>query len=176
MALKKRVHLDYTLKSEPLCKSERRWQVPSHQRQGILSKTHMFTRKMLFMDTVRSRSVVSEQPEEMVTKRSVWYHDRAVWLGGLGVLCFSLTLPATHLAEPGFGNVVVGLGRALVAAVLAGTVLLAQLRSGVLAVLLFAVVQGGGHLPAGDGWMLAAVGTGAVGYTEDGRLARELGG
>ncbi len=48
--------------------------------------------------------------------------------------------------------------------------------AGVLAVLLFAVVQGGGHLQAGDGWMLAAVGTGALGYTEGGRLARELGG
>ncbi|HEX7735028.1 MAG TPA: DMT family transporter, partial [Ktedonobacteraceae bacterium] len=34
----------------------------------------------------------------------------------------------------------------------------------------------GGHLQAGDGWMLAAVVTGAVGYTEGGRLARELGG
>lgn len=172
--------------------------------------------------------------------------NRAVWLGGLGVLCFSLTLPATHLAETGFGSVTVGLGRALVAAVLAGIVLLARreripprrtwaslvcvaggvvvgfplfsalalegtpvahgaiiggllpaltavggvLRggerprmlfwfsciAGMLAVLLFAIVQGGGHVQIGDVWMLAAVGAGAVGYTEGGRLARELGG
>lgn len=198
------------------------------------------------MDIARSHPVVSEKSEEMVTKRPVWYRDRAAWLGGLGVLCFSFTLPATHLAESGFGSVVVGLGRALVAAVLAGIVLLLRreripprrtwaglvcvaggvvigfplfsalalegtpvahgaiisgllpaltavggaLRggerprllfwlsciAGVLAVLFFTVVQGGGHLQAGDGWMLAAVGTGAVGYTEGGRLARELGG
>ena len=199
------------------------------------------------MDThVRLRSETSVEPTEIVAHHAAWYRDRAVWMGGLGVLCFSLTLPATHLAEPGFGSVVVGLGRALVAAVLAGIVLLVRreripprhtwvglicvaggvvvgfplfsalalegtpvahgaivtgllpaltavggvLRggerprvlfwlscgAGVLAVLLFAVVQGGGHLQAGDGWMLAAVATGAVGYTEGGRLARELGG
>lgn len=194
----------------------------------------------------QARSAVSEECGEAAPGQRAWFRDSAVWLGGVGVLCFSLTLPATHLAEPGFGSVVVGLGRALVAAALAGIVLLVRrervpprrtwaglicvaagvvvgfplfsalalegtpvahsaiisgllpaltaiggvLRggerprvlfwlscgAGVLAVLLFAVVQGGGHLQAGDGWMLAAVGTGAVGYTEGGRLAREMGG
>lgn len=198
------------------------------------------------MDTVRARPAVSEQPETMMVNRAGWFRNRAVWLGGLGVLCFSLTLPATHLAEAGFGSVTVGLGRALVAAVLAGIVLLVRreripprrtwgslvcvaggvvvgfplfsalalegtpvahgaiiggllptltavggvLRggerphrlfwlsclAGMMAVLLFAVIQGGGHLQIGDIWMLAAVGAGAVGYTEGGRLARELGG
>ncbi len=46
-----------------------------------------------------------------------------VLLGGLGVLCFSLTLPATRAADPAFGGIVVGLGRALVAAALAGLLL-----------------------------------------------------
>jgi drug/metabolite transporter (DMT)-like permease len=44
-------------------------------------------------------------------------------LGGLGVLAFSLSLPATRASVPELGGVVVGLGRALVAAVLAGVLL-----------------------------------------------------
>ena len=47
----------------------------------------------------------------------------ALLLGALGVLCFSFTLPATRVAVPVFGGTVVGLGRALVAAVLAGALL-----------------------------------------------------
>jgi len=45
-------------------------------------------------------------------------------LGGLGVLAFSLTLPATKAAEPAFGAVTVGIGRAVLAAALAAVVLL----------------------------------------------------
>ncbi len=45
--------------------------------------------------------------------------------GMLGVLAFSLTLPATRAAVPALGSTVVGLGRALVAASLAGLLLLA---------------------------------------------------
>jgi drug/metabolite transporter (DMT)-like permease len=37
----------------------------------------------------------------------------------LGILCFSFTFPATRLADPDFGGTIVGLGRALVAALLA---------------------------------------------------------
>jgi drug/metabolite transporter (DMT)-like permease len=44
-------------------------------------------------------------------------------LGFIGVCCFSLTLPATRVAVPELGAVVVGLGRAVIAAVLAGLVL-----------------------------------------------------
>ena len=44
-------------------------------------------------------------------------------LGGLGVLAFSLSLPATRASVPELGSVGVGLGRALVAAVLAGVLL-----------------------------------------------------
>ncbi|CAA9561533.1 MAG: Permease of the drug/metabolite transporter (DMT) superfamily [uncultured Thermomicrobiales bacterium] len=44
--------------------------------------------------------------------------------GFLGVLAFSLTLPATRAAVPELGGVVVGLGRAVVAAALAGALLL----------------------------------------------------
>jgi drug/metabolite transporter (DMT)-like permease len=177
---------------------------------------------------------------------SPWYRDTAIWMGAGGVLCFSFTLPATHLADPAFGGLVVGLGRAIIAAVLAGLVLVLRrdpfpprqswpgllfvalgvvigfplfsalalqgtsvahgaiingllpaataiggvLRvkerppllfwlscvAGTVAVILFVVVQGAGHLQPGDGWMLAAVAAGAMGYTEGGRLARDLGG
>ncbi len=44
---------------------------------------------------------------------------RGLLWGALGVLAFSLTLPATRAAVPELGGVTVGLGRALVAAVLA---------------------------------------------------------
>ncbi|WP_158501705.1 EamA family transporter [Vitiosangium sp. GDMCC 1.1324] len=44
-------------------------------------------------------------------------------LGAMGVTAFSLTMPATRVAVPELGSTVVGLGRALVAAVLAGLVL-----------------------------------------------------
>jgi drug/metabolite transporter (DMT)-like permease len=47
-------------------------------------------------------------------------------LGALGVLAFSLTLPATRAAEPALGPVTVGLGRAVVAALLAAAVLRAR--------------------------------------------------
>jgi drug/metabolite transporter (DMT)-like permease len=47
-------------------------------------------------------------------------------LGGLGVLCFSLTFPATTAAEHAFGPVLVGAGRAVPAALLAIAVLRAR--------------------------------------------------
>lgn len=49
-----------------------------------------------------------------------------VSLGALGVLAFSVTLPATEVAERSFDPVVVGLGRAAVAAALAFVVLVAR--------------------------------------------------
>lgn len=188
----------------------------------------------------------SNQTATPVASAPRWYRDTAIWMGSLGVLCFSFTFPATSVAIPVFGGVVVGLGRALIASLLAGIVLFVRREplpprrtwlglvlvacgvvvgfplfsalalegtpvahsaivngllpiatavgavirvgerprplfwiscvAGMLAVFLFAVVQGGGHLQPGDGWMLAAVAIGAVGYTEGGRLSRELGG
>ena len=46
------------------------------------------------------------------------------WWAALGVLCFSLTLPATRLAVPELGSVTVGFGRAAVAGLLAAALLL----------------------------------------------------
>src|SRR5215472_9101783 len=62
-------------------------------------------------------------------RNKVWFRDTAVWMGGLGVLIFSFTLPATHEAVAAFGGVVVGLGRAVIAAVFASAVLLARHES-----------------------------------------------
>src|SRR5258708_6759369 len=47
-------------------------------------------------------------------------------LGALGVLCFSVTFPATRAAEESFSPLVVGVGRAVPAAVLAVIVLAAR--------------------------------------------------
>ena len=47
-------------------------------------------------------------------------------LGALGVLCFSITFPATHAAEASFSPVTVGVGRAIPAAVLAIIILAAR--------------------------------------------------
>ncbi len=53
-------------------------------------------------------------------------------LGSLGVLCFSVTFPATHAAEASFSPVVVGVGRAVPAAALA-IILLAARRQPMIA-------------------------------------------
>jgi len=167
-------------------------------------------------------------------------------LGFLGVLTFSFTLPLTRVAAPELGGSFVGMGRALLAAVLAiglltvrresvpdrrhwrgivlvalgtvfgfglfssiamqtvpaahgvvvvgllpaATAVMAVIRAGerpklsfwiacaagVVAVLIFALAQGAGSLQVEDLWLLAAVGMGALGYAEGGRLSRELGG
>ena len=47
----------------------------------------------------------------------------ALLMGFIGVVCFSLTLPATRVAVPELGAVVVGLGRAIIAALLAAALL-----------------------------------------------------
>jgi drug/metabolite transporter (DMT)-like permease len=61
---------------------------------------------------------VQPTPSLAVSRRT-----EALLLGGLGVLAFSLTLPATKLALHGLQPAFVGLGRALVAAVLAAAAL-----------------------------------------------------
>jgi len=47
---------------------------------------------------------------------------------------------------------------------------------GMVTVLVFAMIQGAGQIRVADLWLLAAVGCAALGYTEGGMLARELGG
>ena len=164
----------------------------------------------------------------------------------LGILVFSFTLTATRVIVPQMGGVFVGLGRALVAALLAGGLLLVRreclpprrlwlplfttalgvvigfpiftsiaLQSvpaihgviivgllpaatavlgvlrvrervvplfwcavllGVAGILTFAISEGAGALRLEDGYLLAAVLLGALGYAEGGRLAKEIGG
>jgi drug/metabolite transporter (DMT)-like permease len=61
-----------------------------------------------------------------MTRRSSQRPGLAAWLYGLlGVVCFSLTLPATRLAVTDLDPTFVGLGRALVAATLAALLLVA---------------------------------------------------
>lgn len=48
---------------------------------------------------------------------------RGLWLGLVGVIAFSITLPATRVAVAAIDPVVVGIGRACVAAILAGAIL-----------------------------------------------------
>ena len=166
--------------------------------------------------------------------------------GFVGVLAFSFTLPATRMAVPELGGTVVGLGRAIIAALLAAgllgvlkerppdrqywgslvivavgavvgfplltafalqhvpavhgavvvgllpalTAVMAVLRggehpprsfwfavvAGVVAVLIFAFVQGAGQPQFADLLLLCAVVAAAVAYAEGGRLARDLGG
>lgn len=55
-----------------------------------------------------------------------WRKVESLLMGALGVLGFSLTLPATRAAVPELGGIVVGLGRAVVAALLAAILLLAS--------------------------------------------------
>lgn len=165
-------------------------------------------------------------------------------LGLVGVTLFSVTLPVTRLAVPELGGTFVGLGRALVAALLAAvllairreplperrhwpglavvalgvvvgfplfsalalkglpashsavlvgllpgaTAVMAVLRAGerpslafwlsagagMAAVGLFALAEGAGLPQEGDGLLVLAVLSAAVGYAEGGRLAREM--
>lgn len=190
-------------------------------------------------------AVTSPLPVTTVTPGSDRIRSGFLW-GFVGVLAFSFTLPATRLAVPELGGTVVGLGRALIAALLAAglllvlkerppdrrywgnlvivalgvvvgfplltafalqrvpavhgavvvgllpalTAVMAVLRggehpprsfwfavvAGVVAVLIFAVVQGAGQPQFADLLLLCAVIAAAVGYAEGGRLARELGG
>src|SRR6516162_10287523 len=145
----------------------------------------------------------------------------AFW-GIIGVAGFSFTLPATRLAVMELDGTLVGLGRAVIAAVVAAgvvvgfplfsawalqhvpaahgavivgltpaaTAVMAVLRAGerpstgfwiasllgLVAVLIFAAVQGAGWPVPADGLILIAVLLGALGYAEGGQLARTLGG
>jgi drug/metabolite transporter (DMT)-like permease len=165
--------------------------------------------------------------------------------GALGILAFSFSIPATRVAVPELGSVFVGLGRAVVAAVLAGIVLFARrekfperkhwlslgivslgiiigfplltsyalnlvpakhgavlvgfapaltammavLRSnerpgfmfwlasglGVVAISVFAFVQGAGAILPGDALLFLAIVLLSLGYAEGGKATKELG-
>lgn len=71
---------------------------------------------------------------------------RGYWFGCAGILGFSLTLPATRLAVAELDPVFVGLGRAVVAALLAALALLWR----------------GGRLPKGRQWLRLAATAGGV--------------
>ena len=49
-----------------------------------------------------------------------------LWLGLVGVICFSLTLPTTSIAVEYFGTTIVGLGRTVFAALLVGIILIVR--------------------------------------------------
>ncbi|CAM2142797.1 Uncharacterized transporter YdeK [Pararobbsia alpina] len=177
--------------------------------------------------------------------RTPYHPTQGLLLGLLGVVTFSLSLPMTHVAITQINPVLVGLGRAFVAAFPAAVLLLWRrerfpnrvqiarlgvtalgvvvgfpvfsgialktvpashgavvngllpLATAIWAVMLsherpsrafwgfavlgsalvvtYAVITGHGAPAVGDLWMLAAVITGGLGYTEGARLAKELG-
>lgn len=55
--------------------------------------------------------------------------NKGMFLGALGVVGFSLTLPATSVAVPYFGETIVGLGRTVVAAILISLIFLLKRES-----------------------------------------------
>ncbi|MDI2588545.1 DMT family transporter [Psychrobacillus sp. NEAU-3TGS] len=54
---------------------------------------------------------------------------RGMVLGFIGIVCFSLTLPATSIAVPYFGEIIVGLGRTVIAAIIVGTIFIIKKQS-----------------------------------------------
>jgi drug/metabolite transporter (DMT)-like permease len=59
----------------------------------------------------------------VILKNTITLETQAALWAFLGVLAFSFTLPATRIAAPALGGFTVGIGRAIVAAALAGLVL-----------------------------------------------------
>ena len=55
--------------------------------------------------------------------------QRGMLFGVIGVVCFSLTLPATRIAVPYFGEAIVGLGRTVIAAIIAGIIFIIKKQS-----------------------------------------------
>lgn len=54
---------------------------------------------------------------------------RGMILGFIGIVCFSLTLPATSIAVPYFGEMIVGLGRTVIAAIIVGAIFMMKKQS-----------------------------------------------
>lgn len=115
-------------------------------------------------------------------ERKFWSGLMMVALGtvfgfGLFVSIAMQSLPAAH------GVIVVGLlpaATAVMAVIRAGErpspAFWLACAAGVVAVLIFATVQGAGRPQRGDFILLLAVGMASLGYAEGGRLSRELGG
>ncbi|MFJ8234930.1 DMT family transporter [Ureibacillus sp. NPDC094379] len=54
---------------------------------------------------------------------------RGMLLGLVGIICFSLTLPATSIAVPYFGATIVGLGRTVIAAIIVSIIFIVKKES-----------------------------------------------
>lgn len=54
---------------------------------------------------------------------------RGMLLGLVGIVCFSITLPATSIAVPYFGETIVGLGRTVIAAIVVSIIFLIKKES-----------------------------------------------
>ncbi|MEH7335402.1 DMT family transporter [Neobacillus drentensis] len=54
---------------------------------------------------------------------------RGMLIGFIGIVCFSLTLPATSIAVPYFGGTIVGLGRTVIAAIIVSIILIIKKQS-----------------------------------------------
>ncbi|WP_223587627.1 DMT family transporter [Neobacillus bataviensis] len=54
---------------------------------------------------------------------------RGMLIGFIGIVCFSLTLPATSIAVPYFGETIVGLGRTVIAAIIVSIILIIKKES-----------------------------------------------
>ena len=54
---------------------------------------------------------------------------RGMLLGFIGIVCFSLTLPATSIAVPYFGETIVGLGRTVIAAIIVSIIFVIKKES-----------------------------------------------
>lgn len=124
----------------------------------------------------------------LLIRRERWperRHWRPIWIVALGtVLGFGpLSSLAMQYLPAAHGVVVIGLLPAVTAVM---AVLRADERPprtfwfacalGVIAVLIFAVAQGAGHLQWGDALLLAAVIAAGVGYAEGAQLTKEIGG
>ena len=54
---------------------------------------------------------------------------RGMLIGFIGIICFSLTLPATRIAVPYFGETIVGLGRTVIAAIIVSIIFIIKKES-----------------------------------------------
>lgn len=68
----------------------------------------------------------------MPCEGGIWMESnlkRGMLLGLVGIICFSLTLPATSIAVPYFGATIVGLGRTVIAAIIVSIIFIVKKES-----------------------------------------------